>query len=100
MSAQASKEVHPAARRKPPAAGNGRKKGTLNKTTGLLKEAIILAAQNTGKDGDGKGGLVGYCEFLAASEPKAFAALMGKVLPMQIVGDGEGPIQVVIRRFS
>ena len=79
----------------------GRPKGVPNKTTILLKEAIIMAAEKTGFDGKGKEGLVGYCQFLASAEPKAFAALMGKVLPMQITGgDGEGGIQVVIQRFN
>mgnify|MGYP001140226800 CR=1 FL=1 len=66
----------------------GRKKGTPNKTTALLKDAILLAAEKTGQDGKGKGGLIGYCRFLAANEPKAFAQLMGKVLPTQIEGTG------------
>lgn len=67
----------------------GRAKGTPNKTTGLLKDAILLAAEETGSDGAGKGGLTGYCKFLATQEPKAFAALMGKVLPTQLEGVGQ-----------
>lgn len=72
----------------------GRVKGTPNKTTAMLKEAILGAAKATGSDGQGKGGLMGYCAFLAKSEPKAFAQLLGKVLPMQVTGDGGGPIKV------
>ena len=68
----------------------GRKKGTPNKTTALLKEAILLAAEGVGEDGKGKGGLTGYCRFLATAEPKAFATLLGRVLPTQIEGTGEG----------
>lgn len=67
----------------------GRQKGTPNKTTALLKDAIIQAAELTGRDRQGKEGLVGYCRFLAVEEPKAFAALMGRVLPMQVEGTGE-----------
>lgn len=79
----------------------GRKAGTPNKTTALLKEAIIRAAEVTGEDGKGKGKLTGYCTFLAKEEPKAFAQLLGKVLPMQVSGpDGEdglpGAIQITI----
>lgn len=66
----------------------GRAKGTPNKTTALLKDAIIMAAEQTG-DG-GKGGLTGYCQFLARDEPKAFAQLLAKVLPLQIEGTGAG----------
>lgn len=81
-------------------AGPGRPKGSANKTTALLKEAIIRAAEHVGSDGNGKDDLMGYCVFLAKSEPKAFAGLLGKVLPMQVTGEGDGPVQVVIRRFS
>lgn len=60
----------------------------------------MLAAESAGEDMNGKGGLVGYCTFLATSEPKAFAQLLGKVLPMQVTGEDGGPMQIVIRRFS
>lgn len=67
----------------------GRTKGTPNKTTALLKDAIIQAAELTGEDQQGKNGLIGYCKYLAKDEPKAFATLMGRVLPMQVEGTGE-----------
>lgn len=76
------------ANRLPPNAGNGRPKGALNKTTNILKEAILLAAEQRGSDGAGKDGLAGYCQFLAEKEPRAFAQLLGKVLPMQLAFDG------------
>lgn len=72
----------------------GRAKGTPNKTTALLKEAILGAAIATGSDGAGKDGLMGYCGYLAKSEPKAFAQLLGKVLPMQVTGEDGGPIKI------
>lgn len=81
----------------PPNAGKGRVKGTPNKTTALLKEAIIKAAEAVGEDGNGKGALTGYCTFLAASEPKAFAGLLGKVLPLQLAGDPDNPLRLVHR---
>lgn len=83
--------------RKPPAAGKGRPRGSVNKTTAMLKEAILGAATNTGSDGKGRDGLMGYCAFLAVSEPKAFAGLLGKVLPMQLTGADGGPIKSVTR---
>lgn len=70
----------------PPAAGMGRVKGTPNKTTALLKDAILKAAEAAGEDGSGKAGLIGYCTFLAKEEPKAFAQLLGKVMPLQVTG--------------
>jgi hypothetical protein len=83
-----------------PPASKGRPKGSPNKTTAVLKDAIIKAAEAIGEDMQGKGKLVGYCKFLAKTEPKAFAGLLGKVLPMQIAGSDGGPLQVVIRRFA
>lgn len=84
----------------PPNAGKGRVKGVPNKTTALLKEAIIKAAEAIGEDMQGKGKLVGYCKFLAKTEPKAFAGLLGKVLPMQVTGaDGaalKAEVQITI----
>jgi hypothetical protein len=86
---------------KPPAAGKGRVKGTPNKTTALLKDAIIKAAEAAGSDKAGKGGLIGYCTFLAKDEPKAFAQLLGKVMPLQITGEGEdGALKIEVVRFS
>lgn len=72
----------------------GRAKGTPNKTTALLKDAILQAATNAG----GKDGLVGYLEIQAAANPGPFLALLGKVLPMQIAGDPNNPIVHLVRR--
>lgn len=88
-----SKQVQ-VSKRKPPAAGKGRKKGAVNKTTAVLKDAILLAATQTGLDGAGTGGLVGYLRSLAQSEPKAFSSLLGRVLPLQITGEGGGPVVI------
>ncbi|WP_337181417.1 hypothetical protein [Shinella sp.] len=67
--------------------GAGRPKGSPNRTTALLRDAILKAAEATGEDGQGKEGLMGYCTFFAKEEPRAFATLLGKVLPMQISGE-------------
>jgi hypothetical protein len=74
---------------KPPNAGKGRTKGTPNKVTGLLKDAIIEAASRAGGSNDAKG-LVAYLEARAKDTPGPFLALVGKVLPMQIAGSGDG----------
>lgn len=67
----------------------GRSKGTPNKTTALLKDAILKAATDAGGDD----GLVGYLKTQAAANPGPFLALLGKVLPMQVGGDPDNPIR-------
>lgn len=78
----------------------GRPKGTPNKTTATLKEAILLAAEETGEDTKGKGGLVGYLRRVAKEDVKAFSGLLGKVLPMQVTGEDGGPVQITIKQFT
>lgn len=75
--------------RKPPRAGMGRPKGAVNKTTALLKDAILQAATEAG----GSDGLVGYLKSQAAANPGPFMALLGKVIPTQIIGDPENPLE-------
>ncbi|WP_423066157.1 hypothetical protein [Devosia sp. CN2-171] len=65
-------------------AGPGRPAGSVNKVTGALKEAILLAAQSVGEDGEGKDGLEGYLRDIARNEKRSFVALLGRVLPMQV----------------
>jgi hypothetical protein len=71
-------------------AGKGRPKGSPNKTTALLKDAILEAAQAAG----GNGGMVGYLTLQAIENPGPFMALLGKVLPTQIAGEGGGAVIV------
>jgi hypothetical protein len=73
--------------------GPGRPKGVPNKTTQMLKDAILLAAEKSGHDGKGKGGLIGYLKRVASEDVKAFAGLLGRVLPLQVTGEGGGPLQ-------
>ena len=89
-----SKQVAPATKRRPPSAGKGRPKGSQNKTTALLKDAILQAAEQAG----GGSGLVGYLTAQAMANPGPFMSLLGKVLPMQIQGDPDAPIVAVIER--
>ncbi|MCW1958145.1 MAG: hypothetical protein KIH64_006285 [Mycobacterium sp.] len=69
--------------------GAGRKKGVPNKLTSELKEMILQAL-------DGAGG-VEYLQGVARSHPGPFLALVGKVLPLQVTGEGGGPVQSVTR---
>ncbi len=70
----------------------GRAKGVPNKTTALLKDAILRAAEKAG----GTEGLIGYLEIQAKLNPGPFMALLGKVLPMQLTGNGNDNIKIVI----
>jgi hypothetical protein len=77
-------------------AGKGRPKGSPNKTTAALKDAILRAAELSGRDMKGKEGLVGYLRRVADEDVKAFSGLLGKVLPLQVTGDGGGPVIVAL----
>ena len=70
----------------------GRPKGTPNKTTALLKDAILLAAQNAG--GGGPDGIANYLCKQAKETPTAFMALLGKILPMQVTGENGGAVKI------
>src|SRR6185312_2055284 len=75
--------------------GPGRPKGKPNRTTALLKDAILQAATEAGR----AGGLVGYLKAQAEANPQSYLPLLGKVLPLQVVGDAENPVTVhVIER--
>jgi hypothetical protein len=90
--------------------GKGRVKGIPNKVTLALKEAILLAAEEAGdrmaeaaaENGEERtGGLAGYLVMVATTDIKAFAGLLGRVLPMTIKGEGEsGAIVVEIVRMA
>lgn len=56
-----------------------------------LKEAILHAAEEAG----GEGGTAGYLTGQAKTNPNAFMALLGRVLPLTLAGEGaDGAIKV------
>jgi hypothetical protein len=76
------------------------RKGVANKTTRILKEAMLIAAEQCGdlsgiaredlsQEGIEKGTdqLVGYLRWAAKCEPKAFLNILGKLLPLQVKVD-------------
>ena len=76
----------------------GRKPGTQNATPKLLKDCILMAAELSGQDGEGKGGLVGLLLRMATEDLRAFAMLLGRVLPLQqIESRNDVPAEVVYR---
>ena len=81
-----------------PGPGPGRPKGSANKTTALLKEATLLAAEQVGRDGKGKDGLVGFLRTQAAKKNNGpFMALLGKVMPLQLAGADGGELKIIIQ---
>jgi hypothetical protein len=62
----------------------GRPKGVLNKNNQLIRDMITQALDHAGG--------VEYLANTAVSHPAAFLALVGKVMPVQITGEGGGPV--------
>lgn len=81
-----SKLVGDSARPKPPAAGKGRPKGSSNKLTKTIKEAIEASFDKVGG--------AKYLEEMAIKQPVAYMTLLGKVLPTQVTGEDGGPVKV------
>lgn len=69
----------------------GRNKGTPNKITKDVREAILGAFDEVGGQA--------YLAKVANDIPQVFCTLLGKVLPTQITGDPDNPLQVVERRI-
>lgn len=65
--------------------GPGRKKGIPNKDTALIRDMIATALTQVGG--------VEYLARVAESHPGPFLSLVGKVLPIQLTGEGGGAIQ-------
>lgn len=70
----------------------GRKKGTPNKLAGTVKDMILEALSDAG----------GAAYLLKQSEanPTAFMTLVGKVVPLQLGGDPDNPLEMNIRQIA
>lgn len=64
----------------------GKPKGATNKVTREVKAMVLQALD--------KAGGVTYLARAAKTHPAAFLALVGKVLPLQVTGEGGGPVLV------
>lgn len=70
----------------------GRAKGTPNKTTQTAKDAIALAADRLG----GVTRLVAWAKSDPLNERAFWSTIYPKLLPLQVTGEGGGPLQVVL----
>ena len=68
--------------------GAGRKKGVPNKVTADIKAMVLGALDRAGGEE--------YMLEQARSNPNAFLTLVGKVLPTQITGPNDGPVQISV----
>src|SRR5215472_8311983 len=83
----------------PGVSGNpaGKPKGTPNKITVALREAILAAGEAAG----GEEGLTGYLTRLAVENSSAYAGLLAKILPQTLAASdsGGGKVQITFRRI-
>lgn len=77
-------------------AGKGRPKGALNKTTMAAKDAIAQAAADLG----GTDRLVAWAREDALNERVFWGTIYPKLLPLQVAGEGGGPLNIQIVRFG
>lgn len=74
----------------------GRVKGTPNKTTQAAKDAIAQAAEDLG----GAKRLVAWAKEDPKNETVFWGTIYPKLMPLQVSGEGGGPLTVSIVRFS
>jgi hypothetical protein len=72
--------------------GPGRKKGVPNKTTQTAKDAIARAAEGLG----GAERLIAWAKEDKANERVFWGTIYPKLLPLQVAGEGGGPLQLVL----
>jgi hypothetical protein len=78
---------------KPPNAGKGRPKGSLNKTTRAAKDAIALAADELG----GSDRLVAWAKEDPQNERAFWTTIYPKLIPVTLSGDNDNPLNGVLR---
>jgi hypothetical protein len=66
--------------------GAGRPAGSIDKGNALIREMACEALSQVGG--------VDYLARVAESHPGPFLSLLGKILPVQLTGDGGGPISI------
>lgn len=71
---------------------SGRKKGTPNKFTRDIKEALLNAFGRVGGED--------YLVKVAEKDRRTFAGLIGKLLPTQLTGKDGGPLELLVERAA
>jgi hypothetical protein len=71
---------------KPRPKNAGRRKGTPNKTTVRVKEAVLAAFDQIGGEQ--------YLMTVALRDPRTFCTLLGRILPTEISGPGGDPVEI------
>ena len=74
-------------KRKPPPPGPGRPRGSRNKATKALKDAILSAFDEVGGSD--------YLATIAREDPRTFCALLGKVIPLTVKGEVNGTLGLI-----
>ena len=72
---------------------NGRPKGSPNKFSGELKQLVLDALANAHKDG-----AEAYLKQQAKKNSRSFMQLIAKLLPTQLTGKDDGPIEVLVNK--
>lgn len=75
-------------------AGKGRPKGVLNKNTIIAKDMIAQAAERMG----GLDRLVGWMKEDPKNESVFWGTIYPKLLPLQVSGEGGGPLQIILNK--
>lgn len=71
----------------------GKPKGAVSKTTKTAKEAIALAAEGLG----GADRLIAWAKEDPLNERAFWSSIYPKLLPLQVAGDPDSPVQHAIR---
>lgn len=71
----------------------GRAKGVANKTTSIAKSVIAEAADALG----GKDRLIAWVKEAAENEKVFWGTIYPKLLPLQVTGEGGGPLETITR---
>ena len=75
-----------------PIPGSGRPKGSKNRFTREVKEALLNAFNAVGGEA--------WLAQLARKDRRSFAALLGKLIPTQLTGKDDGPISVQVQQIQ